>query len=381
VPLVHNFEASNISLKKCFIMFLPGLIPRLIYPPCFPGQAPAIWLVCCLALLVNTGKAQNDLRLTVNISNPTPLPVCEIVDQEIRIENKSSLAKSGSLDVQLPEGFHFSPGHTDEKWQSLSTDHWQRQIHLPALQTTIFKLSLHTDLKASQSQGNIRVWITDAGAQQVRMSEVPIKPLKIAHLDGSAEGSSSVGSKYPDASTGCDEYTYFVSGEFVVTEEQYFESRLTHFVMAPGSEIRIKPGGQLNLRNALFTACDGQWNGIVVEAGGILKIDNTVIEQAVHPILYENRTALQGNLQIYPNPASDKVYFLLSTSADAPQSNSAQIMLTDPSGRVYSIQANNTAQENLFEADILNLPNGMYHAILVFSDGNAFPGEILIARN
>jgi hypothetical protein len=295
---------------------------------------------------------------------------------------KSGLTKSGYLDIQLPEGFQLSPGQPDEKWQALSKDHWQRPIQLPALQTRVFKVAWSAGRSAAQTQGNIRVWVTDAQEQQVRMSEVPVTPLKVVNLDTPAsEPASSTEPEYPEAAVGCSSAIYYVSGELVVTEERRFENRFSRFVMAPGAGIRVKPGGQLHLRNALFTACDGHWKGIVVEEGGVLTIDNTVIEQALHPVLYENRTARQGNLHIYPNPASDKVYFQFSTTEIAPAANPGQIMLTDPVGRVYSVQANSTAQSGLFEGDILSLPAGMYHATLILPDGASFTGEMMIARN
>lgn len=343
-----------------------------------------LWALFFLVSLPTRGQSQNELELTARISNPAPLPGCEIIRQLITVENKSAVEKTGRLEVQLPEGVQVLP---DKEWQMAEPGHLHRQIQLPALQTGSFGLSFTLDLNVAPQTADIRTWVTDAQQQQVRMATVGIAPRKITDLSAAPKETGNRQTVYaPPATNDCEAYSFYVSGELTITDEQHYENRLSRFVMAPGSQIRVKNGGRLYLHNALFSACEGRWNGIIVENGGILKMEHTFIEDALQPVTFGNGRPAQTaeTLQIYPNPANDRISLRLSgPAANSIGTQPSNVLLTDPSGRTYALQLNATADGGalILDADISQLPEGIYRVSMFFSGERFHSGEFVIARN
>lgn len=352
-------------------------------PPFFmPGWIIAFGVSCFFILLPVIGYSQNDLRLTSNISNSAPIPECEIIQQEIIIENKSDKMKEGQLDVELSDGLHFSWDNPNG-WQLIEPGHAQCRIQIPPTQTRTYQLALNAGVASADQHQNIRVWITETPAQQVRMSTIQVKPQKITDLiyRDAATNLQGIpqfpGNVMPD----CDVHNYYIDGTLDISNESHFENRLSRFIMGPESSIRVKPGGVLNLQNVIFSACKGQWKGLIVEEGGKLVMENTFIEDAMTPVLYEDRKARKtGDMFIYPNPAADIIQIRLSAAAENNKDGQVQLMFAEPAGRAYFLQADKTLNSELIRADIRRLPDGVYQVVLIFPDGSTSSGDIVVAR-
>ncbi len=110
-------------------------------------------------------------------------------------------------------------------------------------------------------------------------------------IDGTAQPvklSDLIPGTFPEPSNSCSNpplRKIEVAGTFEIDlSEPYCFGNGTKFIFEPGSQILVKSGSHLNLEKVKLFACDQQWQGIRLEEGAHLTIDNSTIEDAQYAV-------------------------------------------------------------------------------------------------